>query len=162
MKTSRWMFVLAALLAAASAPAQSSGDKAKPARKSSAETPIFIPAANVKWTDLDPSGAPRIRIADLWGDHARGAYGAFLEFPAGFLSPLHTHTHAIKIVVVSGTYTQTPEGKAEQRLGPGSYAFQPGGNYKHVSGCDKASDCVLFIESSGAFDLKPVEAAAAK
>jgi anti-sigma factor ChrR (cupin superfamily) len=162
MKMSRWIFVLAAVLAAASAPAQTSGDKPNAAPKTPAETPLFIAAANVKWTDLDPSGAPGVRIADLWGDHARGAYGAFLKFPAGFLSPLHTHTNAIKIVVVSGTYTQTPEGKAEQRLGPGSYAFQPGGNYKHVSGCDKASDCVLFIESSGAFDLKPVEAAGAK
>jgi quercetin dioxygenase-like cupin family protein len=162
MKTRRWIFVLAALLAAAAAPAQASGEKAKAAPKSSAATPVFIPAASVKSTDLDPGAAPGIQIADLWGDHARGAYGAFVKFPAGFLSPLHTHTHAIRIVVVSGTYTQTPEGKAQQRLGPGSYAFQPGGNYKHVSGCDKASDCVLFIESSGAFDLKPVEATAAK
>jgi len=39
--------------------------------------------------------------------------------------------------------------------------FQPGGSYKHISGCDKASECLLFIESAGKFDLKPVEAAKA-
>ena len=103
---------------------------------------------------------PGIRIADVWGDHTKTGFGAFLEFPAGFLSPLHTHTNDIKIVVISGTYTQAPEGKPAVRLGPGSYAFQPGGNYKHVSGCDKASKCELFIESTGPFDLLPVATAA--
>jgi quercetin dioxygenase-like cupin family protein len=121
-----------------------------------AGTPVFKPAADVKWTDLDPAGAPGVKIADVWGNHASGAFGAFLKFPAGFVAPLHTHTNAIKIVVLSGTYMQTPEGKAEVQLGPGSYAYQPGGTYKHVSACDKASECELFIQSSGKFDLKPV------
>src|SRR5262249_34854325 len=124
-----------------------------------ATAPIFIPAADLKWTDLDPKGAPGIKIADVWGDHTKGGYGAFVRFPAGVLAPLHTHSHALQIVVISGTYTATPEGKADQRPGPGSYELHPDGNYKHVSGCDKASDCVLFIESTGAFDLKPVATA---
>ena len=44
------------------------------------------------------------------------------------------------------------------RLGPGSYMMQPGGNYRHTTSCDKASDCLFFVESNGAFDLKPVTA----
>jgi hypothetical protein len=36
--------------------------------------------------------------------------------------------------------------------------MQPGGNYRHTTACDKASDCVFFVEGSGKFDLKPVEA----
>jgi quercetin dioxygenase-like cupin family protein len=135
---------------ASAIPAQGAGAHAK------AGTPIFKPAADVKWTDLDPTGAPGVKIADVWGNHATGAYGALLKFPPGFVAPLHTHTNDIKIVVLSGTYMQTPEGKPEVRLGPGSYAFQPGGNYKHISACDKASECELFIQSSGKFDLKPV------
>jgi len=43
-----------------------------------------------------------------------------------------------------------------------SSADQPGGSYKHISGCDKASDCVLFIESTGPFDLLPVAGGAGK
>ena len=121
-------------------------------------TPEFKPAADLKWMDLNPTAFPGIKIVDVWGDHAKSGYGAFLKFPAGFLSPLHTHTDDIKIVVVSGTYTQAPQGKPTVRLGPGSYAFQPGGSYKHVSGCDKASECVLFVESTGPFDLLPVGA----
>ena len=40
---------------------------------------------------------------------------------------------------------------------PGSYLFQPGGEYKHTTTCDKASECLIFAEGIGAFDLKPVE-----
>ncbi len=120
--------------------------------------PVFMPAANLKWIDLDPTGAPGVKIVDLWGDHAKGAFGAFVKLPAGFAAPLHTHTHPIKVVFVSGTYIQVPEGKAEVRLGPGSYMLQPGGNYRHTTSCGKASECVFFMESEGAFDLKPVAA----
>jgi hypothetical protein len=139
--------------------AQGSGEaKAKNAPKAGASGTVVMPASDVKWTDLDPTGAPGVKIADLWGDHAKGAYGAFIKFPAGFAAPLHTHTNAMKIVIVSGTFVQGPEGKPEFRLGPGSYLMQPGGNYRHTTSCDKASECVFFAESNGKFDLKPVEA----
>ena len=126
------------------------------AQKPGPGQPVFMPSGDLKWTDLDPKGAPGVKIADLWGDHAKGAFGALLSLPAGFASPLHTHTHAMKVVFLSGTYIQAPEGKAEVRLGPSSYMMQPGGNYRHITRCDKASDCVFFMESDGPFDLIPV------
>jgi anti-sigma factor ChrR (cupin superfamily) len=95
---------------------------------------------------------------DVWGDHTKGAFGGFTKFPAGFQAPLHTHTNEAKIVVISGTFLQQPEGKPEVRLGPGSYVLQPGGTYKHTTGCDKASECLVFIEATGKFDLLPVGA----
>ncbi|MBA3231250.1 MAG: DUF4437 domain-containing protein [Acidobacteria bacterium] len=116
-------------------------------------SPTVMPAAELEWADLDPEGAPGVKIAPLWGDHQKGRFGAFLRLPAGFAAPLHTHTHEIKVVIVSGTYIQAPEGKPEFRLGPGSYFLQPGGNYRHTTSCDKASDCVFFFESEGAFDM---------
>jgi hypothetical protein len=131
--------------------------KAKAAPRDPAARLVVMPAAEVKWADLGP-GAPGVKIADLWGNHATGAYGAFVKLPAGFSVPLHTHTHDMKVVIVSGTYIQAPEGKPEFRLGPGSYFMQPGGNYRHTTACDAASDCVFFFESRGAFDLKPVDA----
>jgi anti-sigma factor ChrR (cupin superfamily) len=147
-------FILAAaVLAQASAEA-----KAKPAHKA-AKAPVMVPAADLKWTDLDPTTAPGVKSADVWGDHTKGGYGGFTKFPAGFVAPLHTHTNDMKIVVISGTFISTPEGKPEVRLGPGSYLMQPGGNYRHTTACDKASECLFFIESTGKFDLKPVEAA---
>ena len=136
--------------------AQTSGQsKAATVSTGARSQPVFIPAADIKWIDLDPTGAPGVKIADLWGDHAKGAFGALLKLPAGFAVPLHTHTNAMKVVFVSGTYIQAPEGKPEVRLGPGSYMMQPGGNYRHTTACDKAAECLLFVESTGRFDLKP-------
>ena len=138
--------------------AQGTGEaKAKSAPKAGAGKAVIMPAADLKWADLDPAGAPGVKVADLWGDHAKGAYGAFFKLPAGFAAPLHTHTHAIKLVIVSGTYIQGPEGKPEFRLGPGSYLMQPGGNYRHTTSCDKASECVFLAQSNGKFDLKVVD-----
>jgi hypothetical protein len=146
------------ILASAVVAQESGGRKAKKAPRSDASRLVVKPADDLKWTDLDPKGAPGVKVADLWGDHTKGAFGAFFKLPAGFSVPLHTHTHDIKGVFVSGTYIQAPEGKPEFRLGPGSYFMQPGGNYRHTTSCDKASDCVLFVESNGAFDLKLVDA----
>jgi anti-sigma factor ChrR (cupin superfamily) len=111
----------------------------------------------MQWTDLDP-GAPGVKVVDLWGHHANGAFGALFRLPAGFAAPLHTHTYDMRVVILSGTYIQAPEGKPAFRLGPGSYFLQPGGNYRHTTSCDAAADCVFFVESTGAFDLKPVDA----
>ena len=149
-------------LLAAAVLAQATGEaKAKSTPKAGAGKAVVMPAADLKWADLDPAGAPGVKITDLWGDHAKGAYGAFFKFPAGFTAPLHTHTNPMKIVIVSGTFVQGPDGKPEFRLGPGSYLMQPGGNYRHTTGCDKASECVFFAQSNGKFDLKVVDAAKA-
>jgi hypothetical protein len=40
--------------------------------------------------------------------------------------------------------------------------MQPGGDYRHTTSCDKASDCVFFAESNGPFDLKLVDAGNAR
>ncbi len=155
--------VLILLVLAVPVLAQPSGRaQGKPAPKAGPGQPIFLAAADLKWTDLDPTGAPGVKVADLWGDHTKGAFGGFLKLPAGFAVPLHTHTHDMKVVFLSGTYIQAPEGKPEVRLGPGSYMMQPGGTYRHTTACDKASECVFFVESNGAFDLKVVAAAPAK
>ena len=132
------------------------GQGAAGAEAAAAATPVPKSSADLVWTDLDPVGAPGVKIAALWGNHQNGPFGAFFKLPAGFKAPLHTHTHEMKLVIVSGTYIQGPEGQQEFRLGPGSYLLQPGGNYKHTTSCDQASECLFFVESDGAFDLQPV------
>ena len=122
----------------------------------SGNRPIAMSAADLKWTDLDPAGAPGVKVAKLWGDPPNGAFGAFFRLPAGFAVPLHTHRHSMKVVTVSGTYIQEPDGAPVFRLGPGSYLMQPGGDYRHATICGTAADCVFFVESNGAFDLHMV------
>jgi hypothetical protein len=120
--------------------------------------PVPMPSADLNWTDLDPAGAPGVKVAVLWGDYRNGAFGAFFRLPAGFAAPLHTHSHDMKLVIVSGTYIQGPEGKQEFRLGSGSYLLQPSKNYRHTTSCDRGSECLFFVESDGAFDLHAVAA----
>jgi anti-sigma factor ChrR (cupin superfamily) len=152
--TARTALTLGMLLASpaavlAQAPGEGNG-------KVAASRLVVMPASEMNWTDLGP-GAPGVKVADLWGKHGNGAFGAFFRLPAGFAAPLHTHSYDMKVVIVSGTYIQAPEGKPEFRLGPGSYFLQPGGNYRHTTSCDKASDCVFFVEGKGKFDLKPAD-----
>lgn len=157
----RARIVLLCVMTLTSATVVLADDSVKPkvtsAASADARRLVVVPESDVRWTDLDPKGAPGVKIADLWGDHAKGAFGAFIRLPAGFVAPLHTHTNDYKVVIVSGTYIQVPEGKPEFRLGPGSYFLQPGGNYKHITSCDTAADCVFFLESRGKFDLKVVD-----
>jgi quercetin dioxygenase-like cupin family protein len=118
---------------------------------------VIRPAAEMKWGPISPEN-PEVMITDLWGDHTKGAFGALIKFPAGYTADMHTHTADVRIVVVSGTFLHTPQGKPEAKLTAGSYVFQPGGGYVHATGCGKESECVFFAEASGAFDLKPLEA----
>jgi hypothetical protein len=149
MKTTVLGFALWLLLGACA-------DKGSSRDGTSGNQPIAMSAADLKWTDLDPAGAPGVKVAKLWGDPPTGAFGAFFRLPAGFAVPLHTHTHPMKVVIASGTYIQEPAGAPAFRLEPGSYLMQPGGDYRHITRCDAAADCVFFVESNGAFDLHVV------
>jgi anti-sigma factor ChrR (cupin superfamily) len=159
MKAKHILAFAVALAVAGSVLAQASDAKMKSSGKMAAgKAPVFIPAADMKWTDLDAKQAPGVKVADVWGNHATGAYGSFIKFPAGFAAPLHTHPNAAKIVIISGTFIQAPEGKPEVRLGPGSYLDQPGASYRHTTTCDKASDCLFFVQSNGKFGFDVVGA----
>lgn len=68
------------------------------------------------------------------------------------IPPRAAHVPELRFLFVT-TFLQAPDGQSEFRLGPGSYLMQPGGNYRHTTGCDKVSECVFFVESDGAFDL---------
>ena len=160
MKARNLLTSLITLILPAALVGQGAGQtKANASANTAASRLLVMPADDMRWTDLDPAGAPGVKVADLWGNHGKGAFGALFKLPAGFAVPLHTHTHDMKVVIVSGTYIQVPQGKPEFRLGPGSYFMQPGGNYRHTTSCDPSSECVFFVESKGPFDLKVVQPA---
>jgi quercetin dioxygenase-like cupin family protein len=148
-------FSAAVLIAAAALAQGAEAGKAKAPQEAGAKAPVIWPAADQKWTDA-PGAPPGVKQVTLWGDSTKGAYGAIQKFPPGFSAPLHTHSHDMRIVVISGTFLHTPEGKPEVKLGPGSYLLQTA-NYRHATGCHKASECVFFVESPGKFDIKMVE-----
>ena len=116
---------------------------------------VVWPAENIKWQDMPmKDGPPGAKVAVLWGNMKKGAYGALVKLPAGMNNPLHTHSSDTKLVVISGTFWYAPEGGEKKSLGPGSYLLVPKG-VKHTSGTD--SECFAFQEGNGKFDFKPVK-----
>ncbi len=109
----------------------------------------------LKWV-ANPANAD-VSMAVLWGDPAKGAHGAFHKFKAGFDAGLHSHSSDMRLAVISGTLIAGGEGEPEKKLPAGSYEYQPHG-VKHVTKCDPASECVIFVVSSGKFDLIPANA----
>jgi quercetin dioxygenase-like cupin family protein len=65
---------------------------------------------------------------------------------------LHHHSHDLKTVVLSGTFVYQPADGTENKLGPGSYLKQAGGQ-KHISGCAPGAECEFFMTSSDKFDF---------
>jgi quercetin dioxygenase-like cupin family protein len=115
---------------------------------------VMMAPEELKWIDVPNAGGTQ--VANVTGDVFKGAYATFAKVPAGQIHPLHTHTNDVKAVVVSGTFTITPEGGTEKKLGPGSYFMIPGGQ-KHTSGCAAGAPCLLFQEGTAKFDMKPVD-----
>jgi len=120
-----------------------------------AAKPVIMPAADMKWVDA-PNAPAGVKEVVLWGDPTKGRFGVLEKFPAGFSAPLHSHSATLRLVVISGTVIHGPEGKPEVRLAAGSYLVDPAG-YKHTTACDKASECVFFMEGDGKFDLVPAD-----
>jgi quercetin dioxygenase-like cupin family protein len=119
------------------------------------KSPKTLTPADLKWTDV-----PRmkgIQAAPLWGNANKGAHGRFIKFAGGTDNPLHTHTSTLHTVVVSGTFYSGADAASAKDAGAGSYSETPGG-WKHVSGCRAGADCVIYEESRGKFDFKPVKA----
>lgn len=122
-----------------------------PAKAGSGGKAVLIPAGEMKWV-VPPNSPPGVQMAVLWGDPAKGAFGALHKFTPGFAVPLHFHTAGYRAVVISGTFLQTVEGEAEKSLPPGSYVAYTG-KKKHVTKCAAGSECVVLIDSGGAWDV---------
>jgi hypothetical protein len=74
--------------------------------------------------------------------------------PAGFVSPIHTHTDDYWAVVISGVAVNSQVGGKELPLPAGSYWFQKGGE-RHITRCISPNECLLFISQDGKFDYIP-------
>ena len=111
---------------------------------------MFASADRAKFKEVVP-GASR---AVLWGNDETGPYGAFTRFVPGFDAGMHMHTDDARIVVIKGAYLYK-DGSGEKRVGPGDFIWIPGGG-KHWSGGDANEGALFYRESSGKFDLIPL------
>jgi anti-sigma factor ChrR (cupin superfamily) len=122
-----------------------------------AKQAVLTPAADIVWEDLMP-GAP-LKMAKLWGDRSKGAYGMLLKLPAGFEAGNHSHSLDYHAVVVQGSWQHTVAGDAAppKEMGPGSYALQPG-KQDHNDICKSKTDCIILIQQDGKGDFIPAKA----
>jgi quercetin dioxygenase-like cupin family protein len=141
MKRTPWFALMAVVVLAAVASAAGVAQKG-----------TVTAASEMKW--VDNPAVKGAKQAVLWGDPAKGAYGAVKSVPGGTALGLHSHTHAHKAVMISGTMEFNMEGEAKKDLGPGSYISIPGAA-AHDATCKAGADCVYFEEGMGAADFKP-------
>lgn len=116
---------------------------------------VSVPADKIQF---GPTGV-KTEIGELmagpaYGDLTKGPHGTFVKMPAGFVSPLHTHTDDYIGVVISGVGENALPGGEEIRLPAGSYWFQRG-KEAHITKCVSQTDCLFFIYQTGKFDYVP-------
>ena len=98
-----------------------------------------------------------VAFAKTYGDYETTAHGKFVQFPAKFTTPVHTHTKAYHGVVIKGVATNPFNGDTNPaKMGPGSYWYVPAGAV-HTTACISEEPCLFYTHSDGAFDLIPVK-----
>ena len=123
--------------------------------KTPAKPATFVSHEEMKWDDL---GGPK--MANASGDYKKGPYAGLFKIPAGFTSPLHTHTGEYEAVQIMGTSTHWgdgEDGKAAKKMSPGSYWKVPS-KLPHYSACAAGADCVILIMQKTKFDYKETAA----
>ncbi len=139
---------LAALLAALSTSAMAETAHDGPSLNLPVDQVLFGPTG-IK-TD-----AGELMAGPAYGNLAEGRHGTFIRMPAGFVSPVHTHTEDYLGIVIEGTGANGLPGSADVALRPGSYWFQRG-EEAHVTKCLSAQGCLFFIYQPGKFDYVAV------
>jgi len=118
--------------------------------------PVTLVPEQMKWTATP--GVTGVMIATAWGDPDKGAHGAFHKLPAGFTSPLHTHSANTRLVVLSGTMAMSSADGKEMKFPPGSFYTQPN-TFQHTTKCLAGAACVIYVEADGKWDMKPADTA---
>ncbi len=94
-------------------------------------------------------------LAVLQGNPAERNADVFFKLPAGTTAPLHSHSSAERMVLVSGEMQVRYEGEAPAVLKVGTYAYGPA-QLPHDATCISDQDCVLFIAFEEPVDANPV------
>jgi hypothetical protein len=127
------------------------------ARAVSPKVPVLTSLTDAKWTPL-MKGSPLPALAPIRGDFGKGPYEAYLKLPAGFVSPVHSHTDDYWAVLVQGKMTHwAADGGSEKDskvLSPGDLTFMPGKS-DHVTKCFPGQDCIVVIAQRVKFDFIP-------
>jgi quercetin dioxygenase-like cupin family protein len=112
-------------------------------------------SAEIAWGPCPEFMPEGCALAVLQGNPAEKNADVFFKLPAKTTAPLHTHTSAERMILVSGEMKVQYEGQEPVVLKAGTYAYGPA-SLPHDATCSSDQDCILFI----AFE-EPVDAIAA-
>lgn len=129
----------------------------------SGQPSVSTPVTQIKYgpTGVSDGVHGELNAGPAYGDLSKGPHGTFIKMPAGFVSPVHTHTEDYWGVVISGVAANGLPGSKDVQLPVGSYWFQKGGE-AHVTKCLSPNECIFFISQGGKFDYIPTNAPAHK
>ena len=91
-----------------------------------------------------------LNAAPAYGDLGHGPHGTFIKMPAGFVSPVHTHSEDYWGVVISGVAVNGKPGSTDVQLPVGSYWFQKAMRRT-------PNECIFFVSQGGKFDYIPAK-----
>ena len=110
----------------------------------------------LKWNACPPLFPKGCEIAVLHGDPAKPNADVFFKVPANYTIPLHGHTSAERMVLVSGELHVEYGRYSPAVLKPGTYAYGPS-KAPHKAFCTDSSPCVLFIAFESPVDAHPIQ-----
>jgi quercetin dioxygenase-like cupin family protein len=110
----------------------------------------------LQWGPCPPFFSSTCRLAVLQGDPAKPNADVFFRLEGGDPFPLHTHTSAERMVLVSGELVVEYTGHPAVTLVPGTYAYGPA-SAPHQGQCVSVDACVLFIAFEEPVDAFAVE-----
>lgn len=139
--------VALAVIALLAVPAKAHGDELAFTRTADSTTVEWGPCP-----EFMPDGCA---LAVLQGNPAERNADVFFKLPAGTIAPLHTHSSAERMVLVSGEMRVRYEGQEPVLLKAGTYAYGPA-HLPHDATCDSDQDCILFIAFEEPVDAIPV------
>jgi len=95
-------------------------------------------------------------IAVLQGDPAEPNADVFFRLAPDTTVPMHWHSSAERMILISGQMQVNYEGQAPVVLTPGTYAYGPA-DLPHETYCEAGEECILFIAFEGPVDAMPTE-----
>lgn len=107
--------------------------------------------AKLTWGPCPPIFSGDCNIAVLNGDPAKPNADVFLRIGGGMTLPVHRHSSAERMILVSGRLRVDYRGAPPVTLMPGSYAYGPAG-LPHLAVCLSKQRCTLFIAFEGPVD----------
>ena len=117
---------------------------------------ISAKSKDLKWADC-PDFLPKgCKLSVLHGDPAKPNVDVFFKLPGKSVLPLHWHSSAERMTLVSGRLNITYNGQKEAVVRAGDYMYGPP-KLAHKGYCASKEPCILFIAFESPLDAVPGE-----